>query len=352
MTEQEQSQSQQIKEKQEDEKLVDSVKKEQDIPRGKESKESTASIGSPSVRPKVESDSIGTVSTIGSILNSTIVVGQSDNTLKDESTFKDPTKLLPNKPAGIPSFDSPKEIEEHFAELKNNRILLVDCFDDNILRAASYELVQRTEANYEQRLLTFEGSQLEQTDLHLGVFVNEKIGSGEKLIVVISLKSQKFLDSMFFEEPLHAQSIKEQLEKNNMMLVCFANSSFIQEIWREKRSYFHFPKWNIPFLSYLLRAYFNDNIAKSLEKHILQQRNYGLWDENNSDSEFYGLVYGYLRNGAEQLREEIEKREQYSKGESVPDFLKKIRTVRPKELIKDNDLITNTVLYVATFFPD
>ncbi len=269
----------------------------------------------------------------------------------DEFTFKDPTKLLPNKPAGIPSFDFPKEIEEHFAELKNNRILLVDCFDDNILRAASYELVHRTEENYEQRLLTFEGSQLEQTDLHLGIFVNEKIGSGKKLIVVISLKSQKFLDSMFFEESLSADSIKEQLAKNDIMLVCFANSNFIQDIWREKQSYFHFSKWNIPFLSYLLNAYFNNNIAESLEKQILQQRNYGLWDENNSDSEFYGLIYGYLRNGTEQLREEVEKRDQYSEGESVSEFLKKIRTVRPKELIKDDDPITNTVLYVATFFP-
>jgi hypothetical protein len=192
MTEQEQSKSQEVEEIQEDEKLLDKVETEPDILGKKESKESTASTGpQTSVRPKVESNSIGTVSTIGSILNSTIVVGQSDNTLKDESTFKDPTKLLPNKPEGIPSFDSPKEIEEHFAELKNNRILLVDCFDDNILRAASYELVQGTEANYEQRLLTFEDSQLEQIDLHLGVFVNEKIGSGEKLIVVISLKSQK-----------------------------------------------------------------------------------------------------------------------------------------------------------------
>jgi len=356
MTEQEQSKSQELEEKQEDEKLVDSVKKEQDIHEEKETKETTveqttSASQQTSVRPKVKGESIETVLTTGSISNSTILIGQSKESSKDESTFKDPTVPLPSKPVGLPPFDFPKEIEEHFAELKNNRILLVDCFDDNILRAAIYELVHKTEANYEQRLLTFEGNQLEQTDLHFGVFVNEKIGSGKKLIVVISLKSQKFLDSMFFEESLRAGSIKEQLAKNDIMFVCFANSNFIQDIWREKQSYFHFPKWNIPFLSYLLKAYFNDKIAESLEKQILQQRNYGLWDENNSDSEFYGLVYGYLRNGTEQLREEIEKRDQYSEGQSVPDFLKTIRTVRPKELIKDDDLITNTVLYVATFFP-
>jgi hypothetical protein len=270
----------------------------------------------------------------------------------DDSTFKDPTKLLPNKPAELPSFDSPKEIEEHFSELKNNRILLVDCFDDNILRAASYELVHRTEASYEQRLLTFEGSQLEQTDLHLGVFVNEKIGRGEKLIVVISLKSKKFLDSMFFEEPLHAQSIKEQLAKNDIMLVCFANSCFLKEnVVGEKYSNFHFPKWNISFLPYLLKAHFKDqDEAKSVEKQILRQRNYGLWDQSNSDHEFYGLVYDYLRNGAEQLRKEVEKREQYGEGKSVQEFLKKIQIVQPKELIQDDDFVKNTVLYVATFF--
>jgi hypothetical protein len=156
---------------------------------------------------------------------------------------------------------------------------------------------------------------------------------------------------MFFEEPLHAQSIKEQLEKNDIMLVCFANSSFIQEIWREKRSFFHFPKWNIPFLSPLLKSRFNEDTANYLKKQILQQRNYGLWDENNSDREFYGLISGYLRSGTRQLREEVENRNLYSEGDSVADFLKEIRTVRAKELFQDDDLVKNTVLYVATFFP-
>ncbi|MEK8016132.1 MAG: hypothetical protein VSS75_004630 [Candidatus Parabeggiatoa sp.] len=266
--------------------------------------------------------------------------------------FKDPTKSLPNKPEGLPSFNSAKEeIEAYFNELKNKRILLVECFDDNILRAATYELLNRAEEHYEKRLLAFEGSQLEQSDLHLSRLVNEKIGSGEKLIIVISLKSKRFLDSLFMEESLSAQSIKEQLEKNDIMLVCFANSGFLQEnVLEEKYSNFHFQKWNIPFLPSLLKVHFKDE-AKSLEEHILQQRNYGLWDENNSDREFYGLLYGYLINGAEQLRKEVEKRKQYKEGQSVQEFLTEIQTVRPKELFQDDNLVKNTVLYVATFFP-
>ncbi|RKZ51812.1 MAG: hypothetical protein DRR16_07285 [Candidatus Parabeggiatoa sp. nov. 3] len=353
MTEQEESQSQQDNEKQEDEKLVDNAEKEPEIPGEKESidKSTAPQI---SVRPKVESDSIETISTIGSIYNSTIQIGQSTENSKDEPTFKDPTRSFPSKPAGLPAFNSAKEeIEAYFKELKNKRVLLVECFDENILRAATYELVNIAEEHYEKRLLAFEGRELEQTDLHLGILVNEKIGSGEKLIVVISLKSKRFLDSMFVEESLYAQSIKEQLEKNDIMLVCFANSSFLQEnIVGEKGSNFHFPKWDIPFLPYLLKAHFKDE-AKSVEEQILRQRNYGLWDENNSDREFYGLISGYLRNGIGQFKEEVEKRSRYTKGQNVQDFLfKEIRTVGPKELIQDDDLVKNTVLYVATFFPE
>jgi hypothetical protein len=357
MTEREPSQSQQVEEKQEDEKLVDNVEKEPEIHGERESKESTVALtgSQASVRPKVKSDSIETVLTTGSISNSTILIGQHTEN-KDELTFKDPTRSFPSKPAGLPAFDYPKEIKERFIDLKNNRILLVDCFDENLVRAACYELVNSAEENYEKRLLTFESNQLEQTDLQLDIFVKEKIGKGEKLVVIVSLvslKSQRFLDSMLFEEPFHAQDIKDEFKKNDIMLICFANTGFLQETLAEKRSYFHFSQWNIPFLSYLLKASLKDNTnASSLEKQILEQRNYGLWDENNSDSEFYGLISGYLRNGIRQLTEEVEKRSRYTKGQSVQDFLKEIRTVRSKELIQDNDPVKNMVLYVATFFPE
>ncbi|HIE01357.1 MAG TPA: hypothetical protein EYP59_13875 [Thiotrichaceae bacterium] len=354
MTEQEESQSQQNKEKQEDEKLVDNAEKEPEIPGEKESidKSTAPQI---SVGPKVESDSIETISTIGSIYNSTIQIGQSTENSKDEVTFKDPTRSFPSKPPGLLNFDYPQEVKERFVELKNNRILLVDCFDENMVRSACYELVNSTEENYEKRLLTFESNQLEQTDLQLDIFVNEKIGKGEKLVVVVSLvslKCQIFLDSMFLKEDFKAQAIKDDLKRNDIMLICFANTAFLQETLDE--SSFHFYRWNIPFLPYLLKSYLKDEtIAKSLEKQIVEQRNYGLWDENNSDSEFYGLISGYLRNGIGQLKEEVEKRSRYTKGQNVQDFiLKEIRTVGPKELIQDDELVKNTVLYVATFFPE
>ncbi|MDM8558753.1 hypothetical protein [Candidatus Parabeggiatoa sp. HSG14] len=368
MTEQEQPKTQQG-----DEKLVDPVKKEPNVPGEKKTtapigpqtsaepvkkepdvpgeKKSTVPISSQtSVRPKVESDLIDTLLTTGNISNSTINIKGSKETLEDNPPFKDPTRSFPSKPPGLPAFNYPQEIKKRLVDLKKNRILLIDCFDDNILRAASYELVQRMEASYEQRLLTFEGSQLEQTDFHLGVFVNEKIGNGEKLIVVISLKSQNFLDSMFFEEPFHAQSIKEQLEQNDIMLICFANTDFLQKTLEEKRSYFHFSKWHIDFLPYLLKVYFTED-TEALQTQILQQRNYGLWGENNSNSEFYDLISGYLRNGTEQLQEEIKKNEKYSPGQSVKEFKEKTRSVKAKELVQNDDLVKNTVFYVATFFP-
>jgi len=349
MNEPEQSQNSQAKEenKQGEENITDLVEPNQtETPEEQEKKfeekESQSSVEiSQSFRDPEKVITVGRANTISI----------SSSPMTPEEKFEDTSKPLPHKPEGLPSFDSEKEIEEFFKRLKNERVILVECFDENILRSATYELVNRAEKYYEKRLLAFEGGELKQTDLHLSILVNEKIGSGEKLIVVISLKSQRFLDSMFVEESLYAQSIKEQLEKNDIMFVCFANSGFLQEnVVGEKYSNFHFPKWTIPFLPYLLKAHFKDE-AKSIEEQILQQRNYGLWDENNSDREFYGLVYGYLRNGAEQLRKEVEKRKQYEEGQSVQEFLKEIQKVRPKELVQDDQLVKNTVLYVATFFP-
>ncbi|RKZ39923.1 MAG: hypothetical protein DRQ49_09955 [Gammaproteobacteria bacterium] len=270
---------------------------------------------------------------------------------QQEPFTDDPTDELPTKPSELSIFHAPSDIDEYFHALKTQRILLVDCFDDKILLAAFYGLVDKIEEGYEKKHFSFEN---QKTDVQLELFLKEKIGRGEKVIIGVdlqtNLQSEGFLKPMRSENPINIGTIKQQLQIKERMLICYANSQFIQGTLVGKRSSFHFPRWHIPFLSPLLKAYFNDDTANSLEKQILQQRHYGLWDENNSVREFYGLISGYLRNGTGQLREEVENRSLYSEGDSVADFLKEIRTVRAKELVQD-DLVKNTVLYVATFFP-
>ncbi|OQW92786.1 MAG: hypothetical protein BWK78_00595 [Thiotrichaceae bacterium IS1] len=280
----------------------------------------------------------------------------------DESAFQDPSQPLHNKSDDLPVVDFP-DMEKYVGQLKKERVLLVDCSYDKILHAAMYKLSEYTEfKDYEKCLLKFEGTQSEPTELHVGLLANKKIGRGEKLIVIASLvsqRSQKFWDSMYFKDPLQAQGFQTQLKENDVMLVCLATNP---SLFKDARSRLHFSNhWHVdylPFLPSLLQSSMSGDGKTSLWEKILEQRKKKLWGQSNNDGEFYGLVCGYLESGGlEQLKEEVKNRDKYREGENVQEFLRTRGGVRSEELMKgieSDDSAKNialTALYVATFFP-
>lgn len=90
---------------------------------------------------------------------------------QQEPFTDDPTDELPTKPSELSIFHAPSDIDEYFHALKTQRILLVDCFDDKILLAAFYGLVDKIEEGYEKKHFSFEN---QKTDVQLELFLKEK----------------------------------------------------------------------------------------------------------------------------------------------------------------------------------
>jgi hypothetical protein len=284
-------------------------------------------------------------------------VGEFKQFYGKETTFEDPTTLFPERDSDLPNVNLHEELTKHFEKLEKERIILIDCLEENIALAASYAIADKTELkDYEKRLLTFSSENRHRTDLYVDMFTNEKIktASRKKLLVFVSLNldSQGFFDSMFMKDTLYVNGIKQTFRESHIMLVCIVNSDFIREILKTEKTKFCFDYWNIWFLSPLLRTYFSDESKiEYFEKRLSEQRKYGLWPKDNAD--FYKLVHSYLRNNVEQFKEEIEKRTKYCEGDDVNAFLQSLKTVKPSELLQDeNSTIKKAVLYVATFFSD
>jgi hypothetical protein len=264
-------------------------------------------------------------------------VGEFKQFYGKETTFEDPTTIVPEMDSNLPNVNLHEELTKHFDKLEKERIILIDCLEENIALAASYAIADRTELkDYEKRLLTFSGENRHRTDLYVNMFTHEKIktASRKKLLVFVNLNlhSQGFLDSML--DYLHMNTIKQIFRANHIMLVCIVNSDFIREILKTeqtKQTKFYFSYWNIWFLSPLLKTYFSDESKiEYFEKRLSEQRKYGLWPKDNAD--FYKLVHSYLRNNVEQFKEEIEKRTKYCEGDDVNAFLQSLKTVKPSKL--------------------
>ncbi|MCK5525430.1 MAG: hypothetical protein KAI83_20060 [Thiomargarita sp.] len=312
-----------------------------------------ANFGSTDTSVKQKTDNQNAV--ITSQLNASSI-GEVKQFYGKETIFEDPTTIVPEMDSDLPNVNLHEELTKHFDKLEKERIILIDCLEENIALAASYAIADRTELkDYEKRLLTFSGENRHRTDLHVDIFTNEKIktASRKKLLVFVSLNldSQGFFDSMFIKDRLDVNRIKQTFRENHIMLVCIVNSDFIREILKTEQTKFCFSYWNIWFLSPLLRTYFFDESRiEYFEKRLSEQRKDGLWPKNNAD--FYKLVHSYLRNNVEQFREEIEKRTKYCEGDDVNAFLQSLKTVKPSELLQDENSIKKAVLYVATFFSD
>lgn len=271
-----------------------------------------------------------------------------------EEPFIDPTTLLPGKPNSL--FGASEEVNQMVERLKEYRVLVTDCFDDDTLEVAVYALIERVDlkGTYEKRMLAFEGGNSERLDLRLELLTYscDKIGRGEKLIVVIdnvTKEKSEFLDSMFTGR-LYARRMVEILAKRDIFLIYMTKPMSLQVRLQQEKTNFHFAHWNIPFLPHLLGRHFSSFEAEELEQQIVEQRKRGLWDESNSDIEFYELVSGYMRIGPQRLREEVKKR-QTDGSRTRSEVLNDLKTVKPEALFTGDNEVKEVVLFVATFLP-
>jgi hypothetical protein len=266
--------------------------------------------------------------------------------------FTDPTKSLPEIFSQIVTFKSSREITDNISKLKEKRLTLLVCLNDDVLRSMAYTIIKEPEFDgYERRILGFDGANAERDDLYLDMFISDKIGSGEKMVVIVEIEAQRgFFDSIF-GRTLSIQCTQEILREKNIMLVCMVNSIIMEKVTQEKQSDFLFHKWEIDFLSYLLELSFPGSLELDpIRAEILKQRSCDMWDTNRNDSDFHRLISRYILKGKEVFEDEVKKRSNFmASGKSPREFRDTINKKRVDELFIDKEP-HKTVLYAAAFY--
>jgi hypothetical protein len=232
--------------------------------------------------------------------------------------------------------------------LRTDRLLFIVCPDRTIARASAWAIVKEmgyAEAKH-RRLLDFhriasESSTLDLYRLRKRAENKDPNSQDEEIVVVVDAveansKAQEFLDS-FVVDPL--DTISYQLQQNRTSVLYLVDSPEIQARSKtviEEQSYdgdFPFPNWKIPFLRHVLKPHFATTYLE-LEARILEQQE--RWQLG--DKPLFGKI-----------KEAIKKRE-------LPAFIESSATDNAlpaaETLFSGNELIADTVVYVATFFTD
>jgi hypothetical protein len=260
------------------------------------------------------------------------------NRAYEERSYLEYTTEMVDRDASIPDFVS-DDLEAKADILQNERVLLINCIDHRIAKAAAYAVIDKTISFNigPRRLLNFDRIEKDNFELTIYLLLNKKVDTDLPTAIIADAttnKAQKFLDTLYSNWSSYKE-IKGELKDNELVLICLIDSEKADKWLSDESSEIHSILWKIPFLRHLLRPGFSDQFL-DLEQRILQQRALGRWSKDEGD--FCRQVKSYIKNGS--LIEQIESRDV---------------AVRPasEDLCFDDDKpVHNTVLYTATFYSD
>jgi len=262
----------------------------------------------------------------------------------EEEAFIDPTEPFPEKPDNLPEFSS-DELKQHIDNFEKKHILVIDCYNEELLNAATYRILGNiTLHNCQTRKLVFIGDKYDRDDLDIFSLSRHKFSDDQATIIVINAvnkKATKFLDSLFQIQGIQeAESITRSLVANNNYFICLIDTQLLSN--REYKETC-FPSLHIEFLSHLLKHYFQEK-ALELERVIIEQRKQKKWASN--DDKFYREIEPYLKNYS--LPEEIKKRDNEETNVSYQaGYIEFIDNA-----FKENDYIKKNIIYIAAYFPE
>jgi len=262
----------------------------------------------------------------------------------DEEPFIDPTDPFPEKPDNLPEFSS-NDLRQHIDNFEKDHILVIDCYSEELLNAATYNILDNFILNnYQVRKLVFIGDKYDRDDLDIFSLSRHKFSDDQATVLVINAvnkKANKFLDSIFQIQGIQeTESITHCLVDINNYVICLIDTQLLTS--REYKEVC-FPSFHIPFLLHLLKHHFQDK-ALELEKLIIEQRKQKKWDTD--DDKFYKEVSAYLKS--ESLEEEIKNRDNRETYKPYQyDYLEFI-----DKTFKDKDYIKKIIIYIAAYFPE
>lgn len=250
----------------------------------------------------------------------------------DERTLIDFTEALPPKNPRLPEFVF-EELSEYLDKLKEERLVLISCPDEDVAYSAAHALIDGLHLP-ERRLLNIDRSAGEDWPLSIYYLSGKREAEHEVVVLVDAAteRARSFLEPIIRANRLASGQIQDDLRRNHMYMICLLDPAQLDDGPRPDDE-FTFPRWRIKFLRRLLARYLEQ--PEDVEQQIMAQRAQGLWSLN--DSQFYFELKSYLLR--RELPEELERRAN-------------IQQHSPEDLFKEGDLLSATVLYVATYFPN
>lgn len=260
----------------------------------------------------------------------------------DERTLIDFTEALPPKSLRLPEFVF-EELPEYLGKLKEERLVLISCPDEDVAYSAAHALIDglKLPRGKQRRLLNVDRSAGEDWPLSI-YYLSGKRESEDEVVVLVDATTERarpFLEPIIRANRLSSAAIQDDLRRNDMYMLCLLDPALLDDGTLpdgggpRPDDELKFPCWRIPFLRRLLARYIEQ--PEEMEQQIMAQRADGLWSLN--DSQFYFEVKSYLLR--RELPAELERRAKTPQRSA-------------EDLFKEEDLLSATVLYVATYFPN
>lgn len=253
----------------------------------------------------------------------------------DERTLIDFTVALPPKSPRLPEFVF-EELPEYLDKLKEERLVLISCPDEDVAYSAAHALIDglKLPRGRQRRLLNIDRSAGEDWTLSI-YYLSGKRESEDEVVVLVDAATERarpFLEPIIRANPSSSAAIQADLRRNHMYMLCLLDPAQLDDGPRPDDE-LRFPCWRIPFLRRLLARYIEQ--PEEVERQITAQRAEGRWSLN--DSQFYFELKSYLLRG--ELPAELVRRADTEQRSA-------------EELFKEEDPLSATVLYVATYFPN
>lgn len=276
-------------------------------------------------------NSRGDINIIGAVYG-VLQQAESGQKADEEKNLFGITKPLPPREINLsPSLQG--QLDSNVTQLRKDQLILISCYNKKYALDAAQAVVERLDISHEEqkRSLYFENSDWEGSEISIHSLMQKRVDSqGEVAIIVDALEdsAHTFCESLLVND-LRSSTIKDELRKKKIQLLCVVDSTYIERRIREGRE-LNFSRWEISFLLPLLEQH----QCMELEEKIKHQRKQGIWSRD--ESEFLNEITSYINSG--QLR----------------DLVKEGRKpiVDVESLVEKAGPIGKTVLYVASYFPN
>jgi hypothetical protein len=261
---------------------------------------------------------------------------------EEEYSLVELATMLPGRSPTYAEFVADK-LQSNLESLRADGIVFISCADEEIALDATYALIEGLGLpRAEQKLVLNFGRAAREGGIPDIFFIKKDSDPTDDVAVVVDAVSDEglpFLDSLIFATRTSAETIRDDLRRNRVFLLCLVDAAYLEGRLKAARAGqrrardLRFAHWQIAFLRPLLTRYFPTDY-EGLERQIEGQRRRGWWSSDEND--FCDELKSHIKAG--RLLDVVKSRE----GEPDPE--------PPANLFHGDDSLHDVALYVATFF--